>query len=1001
MPSKRLILCFVALLSAPMLLAQEPEPIAYVGHGAMFDQKGTEIEVTPEFVAKAQDWYRAKLLSLLPGSKKEELANFEKRLRAAVPAEGQTRLIVQQRALDWLAQRVQINDGGRTKSKLNALKYALHWRLDQRRDKEGRPSLEEFKLDPEIDKKLRTMDIGPVVVFLTTINSGQAYINECTNNGVPIPPTINLIDPNGTAGWKSQGFIPPPRVENGGKQFIVGTPAEVRTYTSAAGMCIALPRYTNSSLTTVALDGVICLSRTTSKVCFWDNQMSGAAFSFPANTQVPIGVPDLAINPVGQYQAGGAELEEGVGGMCTDCHAGENPYIIHPLVDLDGMGNLMGDLNGPPQNLPTFGPDRYDPIVKASWVQNALSHAAPLVPVQCRGCHQQGIAGRFPHLSSDIPGYCQQVLTKAVNFTMPPSAPGSLASNAAVVALLNWCNSAPSSGPSNRGDPHLTTGNGVNYDFQAAGEFISLRNSATRFELQTRQTPVSTTFIPGPNAYTGLASCVSLNTGVAFRLGTHRVTYQPSPAGLSTMDLRVDGTLVNPPPQGVDFGGGNWIANAGQEGALDAHAADGTRVLITPQFWTSQGYWYLNVEVLNTPAREGTMGHIIGNDWLPLGPNGSSFGSAPASIPARHNLLNQTFANSWRVTNATSLFDYAPGTSTDTFTFQSWPPEPGKPCIVPAMKPVAPMQRESAITLCSFIKDKPVFENCVFDLVATGEEGFAKAYQRSLQLRQDATALAPPPRRGCLVSCPPPARCVTPPAQMVGWWPLDESAGATSFKDLIGGNNATPFASPVGGTGAPQPVSGIVSGAIQFGKFGNGLSGARVSPQGALATVGAADFTIDTWVEFQSAPAGRPHYIVNKFDSVQKKGYAMYVISPGIVGNERLEFKWGDGANVTTIQTISALAPGKWHHVAVAFSRNMVGNALDIRLYVDGAQQGQQTGNPPSLGSLVNSVFLEIGWQPGTVDEPITLDELEIFNVALPPSDIQSIYNAGPGGKCK
>ncbi|MEA2162780.1 MAG: hypothetical protein QOK37_907 [Thermoanaerobaculia bacterium] len=246
-----------------------------------------------------------------------------------------------------------------------------------------------------------------------------------------------------------------------------------------------------------------------------------------------------------------------------------------------------------------------------------------------------------------------------------------------------------------------------------------------------------------------------------------------------------------------------------------------------------------------------------------------------------------------------------------------------------------------------------------------------------------------------------PLSCVKPPAQMVGWWPLDEGAGATSFKDIIGGNNATPSASPVGGTQAPQPVSGMVSGAIQFPKFGNGLSGARVSPQGALATVGSADFTIDTWVKFLSAPAGRPHYIVNKFDSVQNKGYALYVISPGIAGNERLEFKWGDGANVTTVQTISALTPGQWHHVAATFTRNVAGNALDIRLYVDGAQQGQQTGNPPGLGSLVNFVFLEIGWQPGTVDEPITLDELEIFNVALPLSDIQSIYNAGPGGKCK
>jgi pimeloyl-ACP methyl ester carboxylesterase len=35
-------------------------------------------------------------------------------------------------------------------------------------------------------------------------------------------------------------------------------------------------------MTTVALDGVICLSQVTSKVCIWDNQMAGSTFSFPA-----------------------------------------------------------------------------------------------------------------------------------------------------------------------------------------------------------------------------------------------------------------------------------------------------------------------------------------------------------------------------------------------------------------------------------------------------------------------------------------------------------------------------------------------------------------------------------------------------------------------------------------------------------------------------------------------------------------------------------------------
>lgn len=245
--------------------------------------------------------------------------------------------------------------------------------------------------------------------------------------------------------------------------------------------------------------------------------------------------------------------------------------------------------------------------------------------------------------------------------------------------------------------------------------------------------------------------------------------------------------------------------------------------------------------------------------------------------------------------------------------------------------------------------------------------------------------------------------CVQPPSGMVAWYPMDEALGASSLQDINGGNNATPFASPVGAAQGPQPVAGVVSGAMTFPKFGNGLSGARVAPSGALAAVGSADFTIDAWVKFppSSAP-GKLHYIVNKLDATQTKGYSLYIISPGITGNERLELKWGDGTITLTDQSISAISSDQWHHVAVTFARNVGTFAMDIRLYVDGVQQGQQAGNPTtSLGSLANSAFLEIGRQPSSGDEPITIDELEFFNRALMQTEIQGIFNAGSAGKCK
>lgn len=716
--------------------AQGDEPIAYIGHGGFFDQKGRQIVPTAEFVAKAQSWYRERLLSSLKPKQRAAFAAFEQRLGKDLNLTGQAGLVVRQRSLQWLATQAPRSVAtDRMRGKLSALAYRLEWQLPVRDDLNELRSLEPFALDPKIQARLKLPEFTPPVDKTATANSGAAYIAECMANNVPIPPSIGDLTPGN---WTSLGFIPQ------AEQFIVFTPAELRVFQNADGMCFALPRYTNNFQTTVALDGVICLSQTTGKVCFWDNQMAGSTFSFPTGDLIPIGVPNAGVDPMLRYQAGGAELNALAGGVCTDCHAGENPYIIHPDSDLDpGAGTLfMGALG-----LPTFAPTRYDPLVLSSWDQNQLSQALDVPPV-CAGCHVQGSAGRFPHLSSDIPGYCNTILAQAVTDTMPPFSPGSEVGTTDLNDFLFWCSQAVSSGPSNRGDPHLTTTNGVNYDFQAAGEFTSLRNSATGFELQTRQTPVLTTFTPGPNAYTGLASCVSLNTAAALRVGGHRISYQQAgKAGTSVqMELRIDGKLTTLPSSGsLNLGGGNTIARAAAGGGIDVRAADGTRVIITPNYWTSQGYWYLDVEVLKTPAREGTMGHIRPSEFLPRAPNGSSFGPKPVPLLARHNLLNGTFADAWRVTSATSLFDYAVGTSTASFTNRNWPPPPGSACtsIVPPFPwpgvetrtPVRPLPREEAERACSPIADTVVRENCVFDVMVTGNAAMANGYTTTLFLR--------------------------------------------------------------------------------------------------------------------------------------------------------------------------------------------------------------------------------------------------------------------------
>jgi len=744
-----LALCLIAgaivVVNLQPAEAQEQEPISTTGHGGFFDAEGRQIPLTLSFVTRAQAWYRNKLLSQLPADKKREFADYDRRLFVSLNTNAQEKLVVQHQSLEWLlANTESANLKLRTAGKLRALRYAMNWKLPEQADLKIVPKREPFTVRTEVLRRLESLKLNVVKhhAASATNNSGQEYIDQCRAAGVPIPPTINLMDAAGLMGWKSQGFIPT------GDQFIVGSPAELRSFrsTSPEGMCYALPRYTDDTLSTVQLDGVICMGKVSSKVCFWDNQWKNPEtgdvepFQFPAGTQIPIGVPSEA---GGKYQGGGKEIESG--DICTDCHAGENPYIIHPESNLavSGPPRLWKSLSVAPENLPSIPVNRYDPIVAASWPQNRFSQAGSTVPTECGGCHVKTPAGpgRFPQLSNEITGYCNTVLRQAILRTMPQFSPGS------ETAVANgfkdrWCGSAPDRDSEDAGDPHLVTVNRVSYDFQSAGEFVMLRDD-DEFEVQVRKSPIATTFFPGPDPHDGLATCPSLNTAVAARVGNRRITYQPNLSGVpdpSGLQLRVDGVLTTLGSSGIDLGNGGRIVSvpAPRGGGMRVEFPNGTAMYVIPNFWTSQGYWYMNVDVTRTRAVDGVLGFIRPGDWLPALPNGTSMGTLPGGINQRYVDLYQTFANAWRVTNATSMFDYAPGRSTATFTFPTWPLQ-NPPCTLAGLKPATPASTRVAEEACKAIVNKDRRAKCVFDVVVTGETGFADTYLATEKIVPNAT----------------------------------------------------------------------------------------------------------------------------------------------------------------------------------------------------------------------------------------------------------------------
>ena len=291
------------------------------------------------------------------------------------------------------------------------------------------------------------------------------------------------------------------------------------------------------------------------------------------------------------------------------------------------------------------------------------------------------------------------------------------------------------------GDPHITTVDGLHYDFQAAGEFVLLRG-ADGMEIQTRQTPVSTAgALTDP--YSGLSVGVSINTAVAARVGAHRVTLQPNigaPAAAAGLELRVDGVPTTLPASGISLGAGARLVPV-IAGAIQVDFPDGTTMVVTPRLWTTHNVWYLNMSVFHTSASEGIMGARQEGSWLPRLADGTSLGARPAALPDRYVDLYEKFANSWRVNKQTSLFDYAQGTSTGTFTLVPWPPQ-DPPFVVPQGGKVAKLiDRKIAQQQCRAIVGKNQNADCVFDVMVTGHLGFARAYLLDQRIRDGLTSI--------------------------------------------------------------------------------------------------------------------------------------------------------------------------------------------------------------------------------------------------------------------
>jgi hypothetical protein len=262
------------------------------------------------------------------------------------------------------------------------------------------------------------------------------------------------------------------------------------------------------------------------------------------------------------------------------------------------------------------------------------------------------------------------------------------------------------------GDPHLHAYESDPYEFQAAGEFVLTRSSAPGFDVQVRQQPWEK------------ANDLSINSAIAMRVGRATVELD---AG-DPMHLLVDHRRRPLPAHSLRLPGGGTVRNIGELSPGDGDAVqiiwpDGSRARV----WPIAGF---GVSALVAPARSqrGKLSGLLGNvggrfnaDFV--GRDGHRY---PADVIEGADAASSTtvyggFGESWRLHQSESLFTYAHGKTTASYTIHGFPFGIYDLAGAPADKRAAAEQlcRQAGVT------DPAALADCLIDVLGTGDPRFA------------------------------------------------------------------------------------------------------------------------------------------------------------------------------------------------------------------------------------------------------------------------------------
>ena len=306
----------------------------------------------------------------------------------------------------------------------------------------------------------------------------------------------------------------------------------------------------------------------------------------------------------------------------------------------------------------------------------------------------------------------------------------------------------------NFGDPHLFTFDGHRYSFQDVGEFILAKSDDNFFEVQVRQSPIS--------------SALAVDSAIAMAVGDTRVALYADPKDLPDGDtsspLRIDGKPVNLRKK-LNLDNGGKVNHKGSAYVIEWP----TKEKVVAQINSDSENPFLNLSVFVFESQADHIVGLLGNDNGKkeddlrfrdgrVLPSRSTYGDLKnvlnrvvkvklpidPALNAYLKKLTKEYGNSWRISQKESLFDYAPGMTTASFTLKGFPSE----YLTLSQLPTNLVSNAQKTCRQSGVEPE-MMEGCVFDVAYSGYGGFARAAAQASQVMdvlEDLGIRVPRPR---------------------------------------------------------------------------------------------------------------------------------------------------------------------------------------------------------------------------------------------------------------